>query len=124
MSILYLMTRYQPPGPNIITLCPRCLIAKRCMCMARRMDTMRYNTAYYESLLCLHASNFLDLILRLLFNLILIIRSFIFQIGGQSAILSDLSIDLLLQTHRIKIRIINTVQKRLMKSNNMIGIKI
>jgi len=92
--------------------------------MARRMDTMRYNTAYYESLLCLHASNFLDLILRLLFNLILIIRSFIFQIGGQSAILSDLSIDLLLQTHRIKIRIINTVQKRLMNNNNMIGIKI
>jgi len=62
--------------------------------MTRRMDMMRCNIAYHESLLCLHTSNFLDLILRLLLNLILIVRPFILQIGGQSAKLSDLSIDL------------------------------
>ena len=59
--------------------------------MTRRMDMMRCNIAH-QLLLCLHAGNFLDLILRLLLDLILIIRPLIFQIGGQSAELSDLSI--------------------------------
>jgi hypothetical protein len=43
----------------------------------------------YFPLLRLHARNFLNLILRLLFNFILIFRPLIFQIGGQSAILSE-----------------------------------
>jgi hypothetical protein len=47
------------------------------------------HSASLVPLLRLHARNFLNLILRLLLNFVLIFRPLIFQIRGQSAILSE-----------------------------------